>query len=237
MQPASIPGGPATTRAARSATCLKNPNCCLVGHVWASYSRRRTFVFVALATQLTQQSDVSCSDAEKKPNMIDIMLRRRPSLAGVLLFSSCLTLVIALCPRPSHARDDGHWAERVGPQIAEWMGSLMQPDTVKSGSPYSCCGEADAYWADDIHVATGHNGEKFIIARITDNRDDAQLGNRQHEEVGTEYIVPPNKIVGFEQWLRRQSYRTHRYLPRRAAMGHGKESQARRDLLRPDEMG
>ena len=120
----------------------------------------------------------------------------------MLLFSSCLTLVIALCPRPSHARDDGHWAERVGPQIAEWMGSLMQPDTVKSGSPYSCCGEADAYWADDVHVATGHNGEKFIIARITDTRDDAQLGNRQHEELGTEYVVPANKIVGFEQRLR-----------------------------------
>jgi hypothetical protein len=62
--------------------------------------------------------------------------------------------------------------------------------------------EADAYWADDVHVATGHNGEKFTIARITDTRDDAKLGNRPHEEVGTEYVVPPNKIVGFEQRLR-----------------------------------
>jgi hypothetical protein len=26
--------------------------------------------------------------------------------------------------------------------------------------------------------------------------------NRPHEEVGTEYVVPPNKIVGFEQRLR-----------------------------------
>ena len=105
--------------------------------------------------------------------------------------------VIALCPRPSHARDDGHWAERVGPEVAEWMGSLMQPDTVKDGAGYSCCGEAD-----DVHVATGHNGEKFIIARITDTRDDAKLAGRQHEEVGTEYVIPQNKIVGFEQRLR-----------------------------------
>jgi hypothetical protein len=67
---------------------------------------------------------------------------------------------------------------------------------------YSCCGEADAYWADDVHVATGHNGEKFILARITDTRDDASLAGRQHEEVGTEYVIPPNKIVGFEQRLR-----------------------------------
>jgi hypothetical protein len=87
----------------------------------------------------------------------------------------------------------------VGKEVAEWMGSLLQPDTVKNGNGYSCCGEADAYWADDVHVATGYNGEKFIIARITDTRDDATLGNRQHEEVGTEYVIPSNKIVGFEQ--------------------------------------
>ena len=169
--------------------------------------------------------------------MIDTMLRRRPSLIGVLLFLCCLTLVIALCPRPSHARDDGHWAERVGPQIAERMGSLMQPDTVKSGSPYSCCGEADAYWADDVHVATGHNGEKFIIARITDTRDDAQLGNRQHEELGTEYVVPANKIVGFEQRLRgNPTGHTVIFL---AAPLWVMEKRVKRDVICfvPDEMG
>jgi hypothetical protein len=130
------------------------------------------------------------------------MLQKRPLFAGLLLFSFCVALVMTLCVRGSYARDDGHWAERVGPQIAEWMGSLMQPDTVKNGSGYSCCGEADAYWADDVHVATGHNGEKFIIARITDTRDDANLGGRPHEEMGTQYVIPLNKIVGFEQRLR-----------------------------------
>ena len=126
--------------------------------------------------------------------MIEYVVRR------LLWFS--LAVVVALGVRGSYARDDGHWAERVGPEVAEWMGSLMQPDTVKNGTGYSCCGEADAYWADDVHVATGHDGEKFIIARITDTRDDALLGNRQHENVGTEYVVPTNKIVGFEQRLR-----------------------------------
>jgi hypothetical protein len=111
-------------------------------------------------------------------------------------------LAMTLCVSAGYARDDGHWAERVGPEVAEWMGSLMQPDTVKNGNGYSCCGEADAYWADDVHIATGHNGEKFIVARIPDTRDDAQLAGRQHEDVGTEYVIPPNKIVGFEQRLR-----------------------------------
>jgi hypothetical protein len=126
--------------------------------------------------------------------MIEYGVRR------LLWFS--LAVVMALGVRGSYARDDGHWAERVGPEVAAWMGSLMQPDTVKNGTGYSCCGEADAYWADDVHVATGRDGEKFIMARITDTRDDALLGNRQHEEVGTEYVIPPNKIVGFEQRLR-----------------------------------
>jgi hypothetical protein len=39
-------------------------------------------------------------------------------------------------------------------------------------------------------------------ARITDTRDDASLGGRPHEKLGTEYVIPPNKIVGFEQRLR-----------------------------------
>jgi hypothetical protein len=82
------------------------------------------------------------------------------------------------------------------------MGSLMQADTVKNGTGYSCCCEADAYLADDVHVVTGHNGEKFIVARITNTRDDAQLANREHEDVGTKYVVPLTKIVGFEQRLR-----------------------------------
>ena len=67
--------------------------------------------------------------------MIDIMLPRRPSLAGLFLLSFCLALAVALYPRQGHARDDGHWAERVGPDVAEWMGSLMQPDTVKKRQP------------------------------------------------------------------------------------------------------
>jgi hypothetical protein len=130
------------------------------------------------------------------------MFERRPLLACVLLFSFCLAPVTTLCVRASYARDDGHWADRLGQEVAEWMGSLMQPDTVKNGTGYSCCGEADAYWADDVHVATGHNGEKITVARITDTRDDAELANRDHEDVGTEYVIPPNKIVGFEQRLR-----------------------------------
>ena len=41
------------------------------------------------------------------------------------------------------ARDFGQW-EATDPQIREWYQALMQPDN----PAVSCCGEADAYWAD-----------------------------------------------------------------------------------------
>jgi hypothetical protein len=31
------------------------------------------------------------------------------------------------------------------------------------GTP--CCGEADAYWADDVHIYTSHDGDKCTASR------------------------------------------------------------------------
>ncbi len=47
----------------------------------------------------------------------------------------------------AHARDYGQW-ESVNPAIREWYEALMQPDNPSA----SCCGEADAYWADSYEV-------------------------------------------------------------------------------------
>jgi hypothetical protein len=65
----------------------------------------------------------------------------------------CLTGVVK-------ARDLGQW-EAVDPAIREWYQALMQPDVPTA----SCCGEADAYWADEIHV---RDGKTYAI--ITDDR-------------------------------------------------------------------
>ncbi len=79
--------------------------------------------------------------------------------------------------------------------MVQWYGRLQQPDCPHKGAPYcSCCGEADAYWADEVHVEHDAEGRAHIIAVITDDRDDAPL-RRLHEEVGARYEVPPNKIV------------------------------------------
>jgi hypothetical protein len=60
----------------------------------------------------------------------------------------------------------------------------MQPDVPSA----SCCGEADAYWCDDIHVRDGRT-----FCAITDDRDDAPRG-RPHRPVGEVHEIPPNKL-------------------------------------------
>jgi hypothetical protein len=60
----------------------------------------------------------------------------------------------------------------------------MRPDAPSA----SCCGEADAYWADEVHVKEGKT-----YATITDDRSDEALG-RPHIDVGTVIEVPPEKL-------------------------------------------
>jgi hypothetical protein len=49
-----------------------------------------------------------------------------------------------------HARDLGQW-DAVDPALRHWYQALMQPDVPTA----SCCGEADAYFTDEIHVRDG----------------------------------------------------------------------------------
>jgi hypothetical protein len=53
-----------------------------------------------------------------------------------------LGLVAALVIGGAEAHDPDHHEQ------AEWYQSLMQPDVLNA----SCCGEADAYWVDEIYV-------------------------------------------------------------------------------------
>ena len=81
------------------------------------------------------------------------------------------------------AHDKGQWGN-TDPLIRDWHQSLMQPDNPNA----SCCGEADAYWADEIHVRGGKT-----FATITDDRPDAPL-KRPHVAVGTEIEIPNHKL-------------------------------------------
>jgi hypothetical protein len=93
-----------------------------------------------------------------------------------------LILVMFFC-WPALARDVGQW-ENSDPSIRKWYQELMQPDVPNA----SCCGESDAYWADEVHVRDGKT-----YAKITDDRDDAPL-QRPHVDIGTEVEIPNNKL-------------------------------------------
>jgi hypothetical protein len=82
-----------------------------------------------------------------------------------------------------NARDLGQW-ESTDPTVREWYQALMQPDIPSA----SCCGEADAYWADSYQV----DGDKYV-AIITDPRPDEPL-RRKHIEIGTKILVPNHKL-------------------------------------------
>jgi hypothetical protein len=101
----------------------------------------------------------------------------------VALLGLMIALLLLVIARPAQARDLGQW-NGADPAIRRWYEGLMQPDVPTA----SCCGEADAYWADEIHVRDGRT-----YAVITDDRDDGPL-KRPHVPSGTEIEVPPNKL-------------------------------------------
>jgi len=91
--------------------------------------------------------------------------------------------VALLAAGGAEARDLGQW-EASDPSIRKWYQELKQPDNPTA----SCCGESDAYWADEIHV---RNGKTYAV--VTDDRDDGPL-RRPHVPSGTEIEVPNHKL-------------------------------------------
>jgi hypothetical protein len=112
--------------------------------------------------------------------------RYRPRTGAAL---RCLVILVLafligiVFVRLAHGRDFGQW-EAADPAIREWYQSLMQPDNPAA----SCCGEADAYWADSFEV----DGDRYI-AVITDPRPDEPL-RRKHIDIGTKIVIPNTKI-------------------------------------------
>lgn len=67
-------------------------------------------------------------------------------------------------------------------EIDEWYKTLMMPDHLE----ISCCGVADAYWADEYEDKDGH-----YIAIITDDR---YVPLRKPIQLGTRITIPYNKL-------------------------------------------
>ena len=94
-----------------------------------------------------------------------------------------IILGLILLSAPAAARDFGQW-ETQPTYVRQWFQKLMQPDNPHQ----SCCGEADAYWADSFEVDDGR-----YVAIITDERPDDPLG-RPHRNPGERILVPNHKL-------------------------------------------
>ena len=78
-----------------------------------------------------------------------------------------ILLMLAL-GAPAAARDNGQWGNSPT-HIRQWFQNLMQPDN----PALSCCGEADAFEADNFEVDGDH-----YVAVITDGKGVIPNGTR-----------------------------------------------------------
>lgn len=98
--------------------------------------------------------------------------------------AALILLCAASCGHPAFAKDGPQWAQLNDPETSAWFERQKMPDSPRQ----SCCGEADAYYADSVEVRDG----KFF-AIVTDERDDAPL-DRPHVPIGTRVEIPSHKF-------------------------------------------
>jgi hypothetical protein len=77
-------------------------------------------------------------------------------------------VILGLVSLPALARDNGQWGNHPA-ALRQWFQNLMQPDN----QYLSCCGEADAYEADNFEV----KGDQYV-AIITDGKGVIPNGTR-----------------------------------------------------------
>lgn len=128
------------------------------------------FMFAALSIETWRNS------RKGQPGLDD-----RASAFLMLVVAALVLLFAVLLSHGAHARDLGQWQDG---EVTTWYRKLMQPDH----PTVPCCGEADAYWCDIIHVR-----DKRTFCTITDDRPDEPRG-RNHIPLGTEIEIPNEKL-------------------------------------------
>lgn len=100
-----------------------------------------------------------------------------------IVWGIVVAFMVAIWALKADARDGGQWDDQSA-EIGHWFKALKMPDNPQ----ISCCGEADAYYCDDIRVTEGNT-----YCKITDDRDDEPLG-RPHRPIGKEFAIPNHKL-------------------------------------------
>jgi hypothetical protein len=113
------------------------------------------------------------------------MTRKQSLLRDLLVAALAVTAVVLAFRQAAHARGDGY--SETPANVRNWFQHLMQPDAPE----VSCCGEADAYEADDFEVSGDH-----YVAIVTDTRSDTFSDGhvRPHIAPGTRINIPNTKL-------------------------------------------
>ena len=103
----------------------------------------------------------------------------------ILAYLATISLFASHVMAQEHSGKDDRWGE-TSAEIRQWYRELMQPDN----PTISCCGEADAYWADLFEVAP----DGSYIAIITEEERKVVPQGRPNIPSGTKIPVPNRKL-------------------------------------------
>ena len=103
---------------------------------------------------------------------------------------------VALASIPAMARDNGQWEQQPA-SVRQWFQKLMQPDNPR----VSCCGEADAFEADNYEVQEDH-----YVAIITDGKGVFATGTRIPVPNGKMKWDDPKVKRAMEYFAKMQDY-------------------------------
>jgi len=107
-----------------------------------------------------------------------------------------LLFLLSSCQVPAYARPADKWAQ-ASPERQEFFKKAMRPDLVsKEGKLESpCCGEADAYEADDFETEEGNLYAILTCSEEDENGVCPEVQGRTYRAPGTRILIPPEKIL------------------------------------------
>jgi hypothetical protein len=82
------------------------------------------------------------------------------------------------------------------PDIDQWYARAMRSDIGTLQTPASCCGIADAFWADGPVEVTKIDGKVEVRVTLTDERS---IPGRAHIPPGTKVLIPPQVMDKWHQ--------------------------------------
>jgi hypothetical protein len=112
---------------------------------------------------------------------------------SMLLAVALAAWLLAVGIFPSHGRPLEKWAQAT-PERQQFFQRAMRPDLRSADGTMAspCCGEADAYEADEFDT---EDGKLYAVLTCNDPANCAPVEDKTLLPVGTRILIPPEKIL------------------------------------------